>query len=60
MYPSDLAAVSPADLRSTQSAGLVSLIERLRSVDSDFWRAKLSGVPEVRSLEDLPQVEEFE
>ncbi len=56
MYPSDLAAISPEDLRSTQSAGLVSLVERLRAVGNDFWRAKLRGVPEVRSLDDVPQL----
>jgi phenylacetate-CoA ligase len=29
------------------------LIDRLRSVDNDFWKKKLNGVAQVRSLEDL-------
>lgn len=54
MYPSDMAAISLDDLRSTQSDRLVDLIDRLRSVDNEFWKAKLNGVPDVRSLDDLP------
>ncbi len=50
MYPSDLAAISQGDLRATQSARLVALIDRLRSVDVEFWRRKLADTPEIRSL----------
>jgi hypothetical protein len=32
---------------------LCDLIERLRGVESDFWREKLAGVGSVSGLEDL-------
>ncbi|MDJ0960951.1 MAG: phenylacetate--CoA ligase [Acidimicrobiia bacterium] len=56
MYPSDLAAISQGDLRATQSARLVALIDRLRSVDVEFWRRKLADTPEIRSLDDIPSL----
>lgn len=42
--------------RQLQSDRLSSLIARLRQAQAPYWRAKLADVPDVRSIEDLPNL----
>lgn len=56
IHPSELAGLSPEDLRRHQTARLTGLIERLRHSRVPYWRNKLAGVGEVRALEDLPSL----
>ena len=55
-YPSDFMSLTPRELRRTQGERLVKLVERLREVDTPFWRGKLGEGSAVRSLEDLDQL----
>ena len=53
MYPSDFVSLAPEELHRTQEERLVKLVERLRVVDTPFWRSKLGEGNGVGSLEDL-------
>ncbi|MEX1280437.1 MAG: phenylacetate--CoA ligase [Acidimicrobiia bacterium] len=53
IHPTDFTDLGTDQLRRTQSERLAALIERLRAVDSPFWARKLTGVGEVRSVDDL-------
>lgn len=55
-YPSDFSSMTTEELRGSQSEKLVSLLERLRRVDSPYWREKLGGAGSIRSLADLDQL----
>jgi phenylacetate-CoA ligase len=55
-YPSDFVSVTPEELRRTQRERLVKLVDRLRGIDTPFWRDKIGEVGAVRSLEDLNQL----
>ena len=52
-YPADLAVFSTGELQALQSDRLAALIQRLRRVETPYWRAKLAGAGPVGSLEDL-------
>lgn len=55
-YPSDFLSLTPRELRRAQGERLVKLVDRLRAVDTPFWRGKLGGGRAVRSLADLDQL----
>ena len=56
LYPSDFVSLTQEELRRTQSDRLVTLVDRLREVDSPFWRGKLGDAGAVRTLDDLNQL----
>lgn len=53
LYPSDFVSLTQEELRRTQTDKLVALGERLRKVDTPFWRNKLAETDTVSSLDDL-------
>ena len=56
LYPWDYSSMTTEELRGSQSERLVALVERLKGVDSPYWRKKLGGVGSIRSLADLEQL----
>ena len=55
-YPSDFSSMTAEELRGSQSDRLVGLINRLRGVDTPYWRNKLADTGSVGSLADLEQL----
>jgi phenylacetate-CoA ligase len=53
MFLPELETMAPGDLVKLQSERLARTVERLKRSGYPFWREKLSGVGEVRSLDDL-------
>jgi phenylacetate-CoA ligase len=53
LWQPELEAMPAADRARLQSQRLRDLLERLRHVDSDYWRGKLAGVSDVGGVEDL-------
>ena len=49
----DLAAISVDELHAEQSRRLVSLIDRLRTNESPFWKEKLGRVGSISSIDDI-------
>ena len=56
MYLAGVETLTRDELNRIQSQRLAATVERLRSVDSPYWQAKLEGVGKVSSIEDLPQL----
>ena len=54
MYLAETETLDRASLTRLQSSRLNELIARLDATDNPFWREKLSGVPDVGSIHDLP------
>jgi phenylacetate-CoA ligase len=59
LFEPQVEALSPLDLRTLQSDRLTSLLERLASIDSPYWNAKLAGIDSTRrwsidEIGDLP------
>ena len=55
-YPSDFSLMTAEELRGSQSDRLVGLINRLRGVDTPYWRNKLADTGSIGSLTDLDQL----
>ncbi len=55
-YPSDFSSMTAEELRGSQSDRLVGLINRLRGVDTPYWRNKLADTGSIGSLADLDQL----
>ena len=55
-YPSDFSSMTAEELRGSQSDRLVGLINRLRGVDTPYWRKKLADTGSIGSLADLDQL----
>ena len=55
-YPSDFSSMTAEELRGSQSDRLVGLINRLRGVDTPYWRNKLADTGSIGSLTDLDQL----
>ena len=55
-HPSDFSSMTTEELRGSQSDRLVDLVQRLRKVDTPYWRRKLGGVGAIRSLADLDRL----
>jgi len=53
IFSGGLETMAPDDRAALQGARLADLVDRLRKVDSPYWRVKLDGVGPVRGLEDL-------
>jgi phenylacetate-CoA ligase len=53
MYRRDLETLEPEDRKELQSTRLARLIDRLRHIDVPYWSAKMHGVGEVTSIDDL-------
>lgn len=56
MFQPEIETMAPADRERQQTERLLMLLERLRSVDSSYWRRKLAGVGEVTSIRDIHQL----
>jgi phenylacetate-CoA ligase len=56
LYLAETETLERDELSSLQSERLSTLVDRLRQVDSPFWAAKLEGVGEIGSIEDLPSL----
>ncbi|HIE21378.1 MAG TPA: phenylacetate--CoA ligase [Acidimicrobiia bacterium] len=56
LYLAEIETLDHDALSRLQSERLERLITRLRQVDSPYWAAKLEGVGEVGSIEDLPSL----
>ncbi len=55
-YPSDFSSMTAEELRGSQSDRLVGLINRLRGVDTPYWRNKLADTGSIGSLADLEKL----
>ncbi len=55
-YPSDFSSMTAEELRGSQSDRLVGVINRLRGVDTPYWRNKLADTGSIGSLADLDQL----
>ena len=55
-YPSDFSSMTAEELRGSQSDRLVGLINRLRGVDTPYWRNKLADTGSIGFLADLDQL----
>lgn len=53
MVQPELEAMDHAERRQLQARRLADLVDRLRTVDTPWWRDKLAGVPAVAGLDDL-------
>lgn len=56
MYLPEIETADRDSLTKLQSTRIRSLVERLKTVESDYWRAKLDGVGDIASIDDLPQL----
>lgn len=56
MYLEDIERLDGKALNDLQTTRLIALIDRLKSVESSYWREKLAGVGPVRSIQDLPSL----
>ena len=53
MYVEEVETLDAKALRRVQSERLTELVERLKGVETDYWRSKLADVGELRSTDDI-------
>jgi phenylacetate-CoA ligase len=56
VYRSELETLAQPDLRRLQGERLTALIQRLRGLDSPYWGEKLSGTPDIGSIDDVAKL----
>ena len=55
-YPAEFVSVTPEQMRVSQGERLMALLDRLRRVDTPFWRNKLGSTGALRSMDDVNQL----
>lgn len=56
MYLREMETADRGSLTQLQSTRLKHLVQRLKKVDTDYWKQKMDGVGDVESLDDLSRL----